>query len=71
MRLYIFRSEVKSDLRAFADDTLGVRLPRKFGPWALTGAVHAESAPPHGLSRTSIEASIRKNGFQLWRFIPS
>jgi hypothetical protein len=29
--------------------------------------IDRNQAPPHALSRSAIERSIRDNGFQLWR----
>lgn len=67
MRFYVFKSEARSSMRAFADDSGGSRLPSKFAPWTATGVVTAERDPPHGLPRDKIEESIRERGFQLWR----
>lgn len=33
MRLYIFKSDAKSELRAFAADLTGSKLPDQFRPW--------------------------------------
>ena len=46
MRIYIFKSETRKDLRAFAGDLAGSRLPRNHGPWTATGAIGPDSAPP-------------------------
>jgi hypothetical protein len=67
MRLYIFRSEVKTDLRAFASDSTGSKLPTKFAPWTGIGVVASDRAPPHGFSRAQIENALNGEGFQLWR----
>ena len=67
MRLYIFKSDVSGELRAFAGDMTGSRLPIKFRPWHAVGAVAADASPPHGLSREGIEKAIEAQGFQLWR----
>jgi len=67
MRIFIFRSEKSPDLRAFSDDQDGNKLPAQFKPWHAVGVIRPESAPPYNLSRDVIEASIAKNGFQLWR----
>jgi hypothetical protein len=67
MRFYIFKSEVTKDLRAFAGDPGGSKLPGSHGPWTVTGVVAAEAAPPHKLSREAIEAAIETEGFKLWR----
>lgn len=68
MRLYIFKSEATKELRAFAGDVSGARLPETHGPWTVTGVVGAEATPPHNLSRATIESAIEDQGFQLWRF---
>ncbi|HET7113685.1 MAG TPA: hypothetical protein VFI57_08580 [Pyrinomonadaceae bacterium] len=67
MRLYIFKSETTKDLRAFAGDAGGSRLPGQHAPWTATGVVKAEAAPPNNLSRQTIEKAIDSQGFQLWR----
>jgi hypothetical protein len=67
MRIYIFKSESKAGLQAFASDQAGSQLPRNHGPWTATGVVGATSAPPHNISRETIEAAIEEHGFQMWR----
>ena len=68
MRIYIFKSEARTGLRAFAGDPIGSKLPRNHGPWTVTGVVGVDRAPPHNFSRDAIEQSITNAGFQLWRF---
>ena len=67
VRMYIFKSETRGGLCAFAADPAGSRLPGNHGPWTVTGIVGATSAPPHNMSRDDIEKAIEANGFQLWR----
>ncbi|HZN28214.1 MAG TPA: hypothetical protein VFB68_03500 [Xanthobacteraceae bacterium] len=67
MRIYIFKSETRSDLRAFAGDLMGSKLPESHGPWTATGAIGPDKAPPHNFSRDAIESAIGGAGFQLWR----
>jgi hypothetical protein len=67
MRLYVFKSDANAELRAFAGDIVGSKLPDRFRPWHAVGAVAPDSAPPHRLSRESIEKAIEAQGFQLWR----
>jgi hypothetical protein len=67
MRLYIFKSDVKSELRAFAADVAGSKLPDQFRPWHAIGIVGPGKDPPHRLSRKEIERAIETHGFQLWR----
>lgn len=69
MRFYIFKSEKTKDLRAFAADRGGSKLPASHGPWTVVGVVGVDRAPPHNLSRAAIEEAIDGNGFQLWRLI--
>jgi len=69
MRIYIFKSDTKPDLRAFAADEIGSMLPENHGPWTATGIIGPTSLPPHNISRQTIEAAIGTTGFQLWRFV--
>jgi len=68
MNIYIFKSETKSDLRAFAGDVQGSKLPDKFRPWRAVGVVSDGKALPFKVSRATIEDAIESQGFQLWRF---
>ena len=67
MRFYIFKSETTKELRAFAGDPAGSKLPEHHGPWTVTGVVAADNDPPHKLSRDAIKEAIEVEGFQLWR----
>ena len=69
MRIYIFKSETRRGLQAFAGDLAGSRLPQSHGPWTATGAIGPEKAPPHNFSRDAIEEAIGTEGFQLWRLV--
>ena len=68
MRIFIFKSEAKPELRAFGADLIGSQLPKQFSPWHAIGAVAPDRDLPHNLSRDSIETAIKDRGFQLWRF---
>jgi hypothetical protein len=68
MRIFVFRSEANPHLRAFGGDLAGNQLPKQLGPWHAIGAVAPGQDPPHKLSRDVIEAAIKDQGFQLWRF---
>ena len=68
MRIYIFKSETRKGLRAFAGDPMGSKLPQNHGPWTVTGVVGVDRAPPHNFARDAIEQAIEGPGFQLWRF---
>ena len=67
MRIYIFKSETTKELRAFAGDRAGSKLPENHGPWSVTGVITDGKAAPHNLSRGAIEQAIAEQGFQLWR----
>ena len=67
MRIYIFKSETTKELRAFAGDSGGTKLPERHAPWTATGVIADGKAPPHNLSRETIEEAIETEGFQLWR----
>lgn len=67
MRIYIFKSETTRELRAFAGDLIGTKLPANHAPWTVTGVIADNKAPPHNLSRETIEEAIETEGFQLWR----
>jgi hypothetical protein len=67
MRIFIFTSEARPDLRAFGAALDGNQLPKQFRPWRAIGAVAPDRDPPHNLSRAAIEQAIKKEGFQLWR----
>jgi hypothetical protein len=70
MRIYIFKSDANSELRAFAGDLKGIKLPEQFRPWHAIGAIAPGRDPPHKLSREAIERAIDLHGFQLWRMKP-
>ena len=67
MRIYVFKSEAKKHLRAFAGDPDVHKLPRQHGPWTVTGTISPGNDPPHNFSRDAIEKAIDEEGFQLWR----
>jgi len=67
MRIFIFKSEARPDLRAFSGDLAGSQLPKQFSPWHAIGAIAPDRDPPHELSRDVIETAIKTQGFQLWR----
>ena len=67
MRIYMFKSDVRDELRAFAGDPGGSKLPQRHGPWTAVGVVTPDRAPPHNFSRDAIQNAIGAEGFQLWR----
>ena len=67
MRIFIFKSEAKTDLRAFGGDLVGLQLPDKFKPWRVVGAIAPNQEFPYKISRADVEMAIREQGFQLFR----
>ena len=45
MRIYIFKSETRRGLRAFAGDPAGSKLPNQHGLWTAIGVVRPEADP--------------------------
>lgn len=70
MRIYMFTSQAKADLHAFAGDETGSKLPSKYAPWGLTGTLGTRATPPHNFPRRTIEQALATEGFQLWRTKP-
>ena len=70
MRIYVFKSDAKRELRAFTDDLVGSKLPVQFAPWHTTGAIAPGKELPHGFARAPIEKAIHDLGFQIWRLKP-
>jgi hypothetical protein len=70
MQIYMFTSESKSNLRAFAGDPSGSKLPQNHGPWTADGSIRSGEHPPYQFSRAKIEQAIKFDGFQLWRMKP-
>jgi hypothetical protein len=70
MRIYVFKSDANKELRAFAGDLVGSKLPSQHGPWHATGAVASGKDLPHRMPREQIEKAIANAGFQLWRVKP-
>jgi hypothetical protein len=67
MRIFIFKSDANTELRAFGGDLAGSRLPSQFRPWHAVGAIAPDRDPPYKLSRDVIETAINDCGYQLWR----
>ena len=70
MQIYVFSSKSTVNLRAFAGDSTGSRLPANHGPWNADGWIRPGEHPPHHFSRAKIERAIKFEGFQLWRMKP-
>ena len=67
MRIFVFKSESNVNLRAFAGDMDGSKLPIQFRPWRAIGTIAPDKDPPYQLPRPQIEEAINQQGFQLWR----
>ena len=67
MRIFVFESQTREGLHAFAGDIAGNRLPGRVGPWRLIGGSPPGGSLPHGISRKMIEHAITAKGFQMWR----
>jgi hypothetical protein len=67
MRIFIFKSESNSELRAFSGDPGGEKLTSRFGPWHAVGVIRPDKDPPFNISRDTIEQAIANPGFQLFR----
>jgi hypothetical protein len=68
MRIFVFKSEGREGLHAFAGDLAGFRLPAQFKPWSATGSIAPDGNFPYkNLSRDAIETAIRDQGYQLYR----
>ena len=67
MRIFVFKSQTRQDLHAFAADITGTKLPERFGPWLLIGSAPHSGPLPHRFPRPAIERAIHTEGFQMWR----
>ena len=70
MRIFIFESQSRDGLCAFAGDIAGTRLPGRVGPWRLVAGSPPGSSLPHKIPRRMIERAIGAQGFQMWRLKP-
>ena len=50
MRIFIFKSAAKGELRAFAGEAGGQKLPSNLGPWHAIGVIREDKAPPFNVS---------------------
>lgn len=67
MRIFIFKSQVNSLLRAFTGEPGGDKLPSQFGPWHAIGVIRADKDPPFNVERAVIEKAIAGAGYQLFK----
>ena len=70
MRIFIFKSQANSTLRAFAGEAGGQKLPSQFGPWHAIGVIRADKEPPFNVKRDVIEQAIAGPGSQLFKVKP-
>ena len=70
MRIFIFKSQANSALRAFAGEPGGEKLPAQFAPWHAIGVIRDDKVPPFNVSREVIEKAINGEGYQLFKVKP-
>ena len=70
MRIFIFKSGANRELRAFAGEPGGQKLPTKLGPWTAIGVIREDKTPPFNVSRDVIEKAIAGPGYQLFKVKP-
>jgi hypothetical protein len=70
MRIFIFKSQANSALRAFAGEAGGQKLPSQFAPWHAIGVIRADKEPPFNVKRDVIEKAIAGPGYQLFKVKP-
>ena len=70
MRIFIFKSQANSALRAFAGEAGGQKLPSQFAPWHAIGVIRADKDPPFNVKRDVIEKAIAGPGYQLFKVKP-
>ena len=63
---HYFRSERRSNLYAFAEDSAGAKLPREDGPWRLVRSVDPGEGWTGAVDRSAVETGIRVNGYYLF-----
>ncbi len=67
MRIFVFESQTRQGLHAFAGDIAGSKLPDLVGPWRLISGSPPGGELPHKLPRRMIERAIVADGFQMWK----
>ena len=58
MRIFVFKSEAKPELRAFGGDLAGIKLPAQFKPWRAVGTIAPNQDLPYKIARDDIERAI-------------
>lgn len=67
MRTYcLFQAANSPDLRAFAEERTGGRLPTGLGPWTLVREIQPNEEWAIPVSRAVVAAGILESGFYLW-----
>lgn len=64
MELFVFESETREGLCAFAAEKAGARLPERHGPWK---AVAGQAPRLSKANQAAVERAVESEGFQLWR----
>ena len=62
MRVYMFRSELRSNIHAFDRDVMGASLPEEYGPWL--SMADSTSFPVKHLS-PPVQAAIKRHGYYV------
>ncbi|CAN7640709.1 PRC-barrel domain-containing protein [Bosea sp. LjRoot237] len=63
---YLFQAVNSPDLRGFAEEPAGAKLPRDLGPWTLVQQIRPNEEWTPTVSRAVVAAGIIENGFYLW-----
>lgn len=65
--IYVFESESREGLFAFAGEPSGSRLPERHGPWRAQDEADGKPAALSRGDRSAVEKAVKDVGFQLWR----
>lgn len=63
---YLFQAVNSPDLRGFAEEPTGAKLPPDLGPWTLIQQIRPNEEWTPTVSRAVVAAGIIENGFYLW-----
>lgn len=63
---YLFQAVNSPDLRGFAEEPTGAKLPPDLGPWTLIQQIRPNEEWTPTVSRAIVAAGIIENGFYLW-----
>ena len=68
MRIYIFKSERTKELRAFAGDAIGTKLPENHAPWTMRRQSHRQQqALPLALAKRGLARRAAASGMTRHR----